>query len=318
MRRVFSILLIAGLALATGACKKAGGAKTLVMVSKGVHPYYAPCFEGFKDAAEKLGYKAEYVAPEAFELPRQVKVLEDLVARQVDGIALSALDDGGLVPVVHEATKAGIKLLTFDAPAPSTEALSYIGTANEAAGKALGEALIKLLGGKGEIAVLQGGMSAPNLNQRFAGLQAALKAAPGIKIVAREDTEGKLESTVNKAESLLQAHPHLAAFVGVSGEGAPGAAAVVKERKLAGKVQVVGFDDLPETLDHIRQGNVAFCVAQKTYLMGWLSVLRLDDAIHGKAIPKSIDTGVAMVTKANVDSYQADMRKEVAALGASK
>jgi ribose transport system substrate-binding protein len=316
MRLKHLALPLAALAALAACGRKMGGPKTLVMVSKGVHPYYAPCFEGFQDAAKKYGFKAEYAAPEAFELPKQVKVLEDLVARQVDGIALSALDDGGLVPVVAEAAKAGIKVLTFDAPAPSTAALSYIGTANEAAGQAAGEALAKLMNGKGEVAVLQGGLSAPNLNQRFAGFKKALDKAPGIKIVAREDTQGKLEDTVNKAEALLQAHPNLKAIFGVSAECAPGAASVVKERHREGKLIVAGFDDLPETLDQVRSGTLAFCLAQKTYVMGWLAVLQLKAALEGKSIPKVTDTGVVLVTKANVDSYQAEMRKEMAALSA--
>jgi ribose transport system substrate-binding protein len=279
-----------------------------------VHPYYQPCYEGFQDAAKRLGVKVEYQAPEAFELPRQVKVLEDLVARHVDGIALSALDVGGLVPVVHDAMTAGIKVVTFDAPAPSSEALCYIGTANEAAGYEAGRQLAKVLGGRGEVAVLQGGLAAPNLNQRYSGFEKALKElAPGMKIVAREDTAGKLEATMNKAEGVLQAHPRLRAIFAVSAEGAPGAAAVVKERGLAGKVVVAGFDDLPETVDYVRKGTVAFCLAQKTYVMGWMAAGRLLDAIHGKPLPKVIDTGVLLVTSANADTYQAGMRKEAQA-----
>jgi ribose transport system substrate-binding protein len=313
MRKLGALL---GICLLLSCGKNGSGVKTLVMVPKGVHPYYAPCFEGFKDAAAKYGFKAEYVAPKDFELPQQVKVLEDLVARQVAGIAISAVDDGGLVPVLAEASKAGIKVLTFDAPAPSTSALSYIGTANQAAGLSAGKALIKAMGGKGQLAVLQGGLAAPNLNQRYAGLLQALKDAPGIKLVGREDTQGKLDATVNKAEALLQAHPALTAFFGISAECAPGAAAVVKERGLQGKVLVAGFDDLPETLDGVKQGTVAFCLVQKTYVMGWLSVVKLKEALDGKELEKEIDTGVLVVDKANVGSYQADMRKEAAALAA--
>ena len=83
------------------------GVKTVVMVPKGVHPYYEPCYQGFKDAAVKFGLRSEYVAPTAFELPKQVKVIEDLIARGVDGIAVSALDNEGLVPVISDAGRVG-------------------------------------------------------------------------------------------------------------------------------------------------------------------------------------------------------------------
>src|SRR5438067_687988 len=178
--------------------------KTFVMVPKGVHPYYEPCYEGFKAAAKKYDVNVDKVDPQKFELPLQVKAIEELIAQRVDGIAISALDDAGLVPVITEATRAGIKVITFDAPAPSSQALTYIGTDNKTA----------------------------------------------------------------------------------------------------------GFDDLKDTLQGIRDGTVAFCIVQKTFKMGWLSVEALLDASKGKTLPKVTDTGVLFVTKSNVDTYMAEMKKE--------
>ena len=208
---------------------KAG--KTFVMVPKGVHPYYEPCYEGFKAAAAVYGVKTDYQAANEFEVPKQVQMLENVIARKVDGIALSALDDQGLVAVVDEAKKAGIKVITFDAPAPSSSALCYIGTMNEAAGYAGGEEMAKLMNQEGEIAVLQGGLAAPNLNDRYKGFEKALKEkAPNIRIVAREDTQGKSNVVAEKTENLLQKYPNLKAIFSVSAEGAPGAVPVLKEQ----------------------------------------------------------------------------------------
>ena len=240
-------------------------------------------------------------------------MVENLIARHVDGIAVSALDDQGLVPVIAEATKAGIKVICFDAPAPSSQALCYIGTMNEAAGYAGAIELIKLINGEGEVAVLQGGLAAPNLNDRFKGFEKAMKEkAPGVTIVAREDTQGRMDVTVNKAEAVLTAHPNLKAIFAVSAEGVPGAAVVLKEQAKGGKIVLAGFDDLPETLAGIRDGVVAYCIAQRTYKMGWLSVEKLCDAVASKPLPKTIDTGVLIITKANVNSYMLDMKQEFA------
>lgn len=285
--------------------------KVLVMVPKGVHPYYEPCFEGFQDAAKKYGVKIEYRAAKAFEVPQQVEVLENLIARHVDGIALSALDDQPLVSVIDEAMQAGIKVITFDAPAPSSKALTYIGTMNEEAGRAGAQELLKFLGTSGEVAVLQGGLAAPNLNDRYKGFEKYLREnAPGVKIVAREDVQGKIDITVNKTEALLEAHPNLKAIFCVSAEGAPGAASVLKEQGKAGKILLAGFDDLPDTLAAIRDGTVQFCIAQHTYKMGWLAVEKLLEAIEGKPLPKQIDTGVLIVNRDNVDTYMEEMKKE--------
>jgi len=286
---------------------------SLVMVPKGVHPYYEPCYQGFKDAGVKYGVKTEYRAAKAFEVPQEVEIIENLIALHVDGITVSALDDNGLKSVIQEATDSGIKVITFDAPAPSSTALCYIGTDNESAGYQAAEELIKVMNGKGQLAVLQGGLGAPNLNDRFKGFERCIKEkAPDIKIVAREDEQGKMDITVNKTEALLEAHPDLTAIFAVSAEGAPGAATVIKEQGKTGKIIVAGFDDLPETLIGIRSDIVSFCLAQRTYKMGWLSVEMLLDAIHGKPLPKVVDTGVLIITKDNVDTYMQDMKKEFA------
>jgi ribose transport system substrate-binding protein len=286
--------------------------KTFVMVPKGVHPYYEPCYEGFQAAAKKYGVKVEKVDPQKFELPLQVKVIEDLIAQKVDGIAISALDDAGLVPVIADATKAGIKVITFDADAKSSARLEYIGTNNEAAGMAAGKKVAELMKGQGNIVILQGGLGASNLNERTAGFKKAI-AGTKIKLLEVTDVAGDFSVATNKTEALLQTYPELNAIFAVSAEGAPAAAQVLKEQKKAGKILLAGFDDLKDTLEGIRDGSVAFCLVQKTFKMGWLSVEALLDAGKGKKLPPVTDTGVLFVTKENVGSYMDEMKKEYAA-----
>jgi ribose transport system substrate-binding protein len=306
----------------TGAASNpAGGTSaagmTFVMVPKGVHPYYEPCRQGFEDACKKYGITPEFRAPKEFELPQQVAELENLVSRAntVKGITISAVDDKGLVNVIKQATDAGIKVITFDAAAPSTAALCYIGTLNDAAGYAAGVEFAKAMNNSGEVVVLQGGLGTPNLNERYAGFERALKEkAPDMKIVGREDTQGKWELATSKTENLLQAHPNVKGIFGISAECIPGAANVLKSQNKAGQIVLAGFDDLPDTLAAIRSGTCTFALAQKTYKMGWESVEVLRDAIAGKEVKKQIDTGVQVITKANVDTYMEDMKKEVAQL----
>lgn len=295
-----------------GAKKEAGAAKkpVFVMVPKGVHPYYEPVYEGFKAAAAKYGVEVEMVTPPEFELTVQVKVIEDLIARRVDGITISALDDAGLVSVIADAQKAGIKVITFDAPAFSSSALTYIGTDNEAAGYEAGKKFAEVMGGTGQMAILQGGLAA-NLNLRTQGFRKAIaEFAPGIEILPLVDVEHDFAIAVNKTEALLQTYPNIKGIFAVSAEGAPAAAAVLKQQSKAGKIVLAGFDDLKDTLEGIQDGTISYCLVQKTFKMGWLSVERLLDATNGKSFPKIIDTGVLIVDKSNVDTYQEDSKEE--------
>jgi len=281
---------------------------SFVMVPKGIHPYFEPVYRGFQDAAARYGVLAEVIAPPRFDVALQVKVIEDLIARGVNGIAISANDDRGLVAVIHEAVQAGIKVITFDAPAPSSEALTYIGTDNEAAGYAAGKRMAKAMGGKGSIGILQGGLDATNLNLRTQGFKRALaEASSRITVESVMDEGGDFAESVNKTETLLAEHPDLSAIFSVSAEGAPAASAVVKRQGKTGRVLVAGFDDLGDTLQGIRDGSVAFCVVQNTYKMGWLSVEQLLDAVGGRPMPRIIDTGAVFVDRSNIDTYKAAM-----------
>jgi ribose transport system substrate-binding protein len=281
------------------------------MVPKGVHPYFEPVYRGFEDAAKKYGIVSEVDAPPRFDVALQVKVIEDLIARGVNGIAISANDDKGLVAVIHEAVQAGIKVITVDAPAPSSEALTYIGTDNESAGYEAGKRMAVEMGGSGSIAVLQGGMAATNLNLRTRGFTRALtEKAPGITVAAVVDEGGDFAMSVNKTEEILSRYPKLNAIFSVSAEGAPAAAAVLKRQGRAGRILVAGFDDLGDTLQGIREGSIVFCIVQNTYRMGWLSVERLMDAANGHAVPRVIDTGVVFVDRRNIDTYRKAMEAD--------
>lgn len=318
-----TVCLLLVVALASLGCKRSqdtasgpaaaskGRQKVFVMVPKVVGAYYEPCYQGFRDAAAKYGVKTEYRASKAMEVPQQVEIMESVIARGVDGIALSALDDQGLKAAIGEATKSGIKVITFDAPAPSSAALTYIGTMNEAAGYAAAEQLAKIMNGQGEVAVLQAGLGAPNLNERFKGFERCLREkAPDIHIVAHEDEQGKMDMTVNKTEALLQAHPNLKAIFGVSAEVCPGAAAALKQQGKAGRFILAGFDDLPDTIADIKSGVVSFCVAQRTYKMGWLSLEKLLAATAKQPLQKEYDTGVLIITRDNAASYMEEMKRE--------
>ncbi len=290
----------------------AGGRQLVfVMVPKGVHPYFEPGYRGFNAAGTRYGVRTEIDAPPRFDVVLQVKVIEDLIARGVDGIAISANDDSGLVTVIHEAALAGIKVITFDAPAPSSEALTYIGTDNESAGYEAGKRMARAMGMRGKVVILQGGLGATNLNLRTTGFKRGLaEVAPKIEIAAVVDEGGDFAESVRQTEIVFARYPDLNAIFSVSAEGAPAAAAVVKQRGRTGSTVIAGFDDLRDTLDGIRDGSISFCVVQKTYRMGWLSVERLLDAVKGRALPKVFDTGVVFVDRRNIDSFAEGMESE--------
>jgi ribose transport system substrate-binding protein len=301
------VLATAILPLACPAQAKDAADVVIAMVPKGPIPWFIDCDAGAKAEAAKLGVKYQWVLPRNTQGSTQVQVIEDLVAKKVDGIGISVNEAKSVVPAIKQATDAGIKVLTYDDDSPDSSRSMYIGTDNVSAGEVLGKAMAKALDGKGEVAIVTGELGAAGHIARIKGVKKAFEAYPDIKIVATEGTNDDLGKAVAVDEALLRGHPNLAGMVGISQVGAPSIAKVLNEKEFEdrkGKIKVFGFDDLPDALKGVKDGVVGGLVVQRPTTMCKIAVDHLYDQIQGKetTVP-NIDTGVTVVSSDNLTNY---------------
>jgi ribose transport system substrate-binding protein len=287
--------------------ERAGKTYVFALVPKSVgSPYWSACEEGMKEACKELGVEGYFVGPETTDVEKQIKIIEDFVSKKVDGIAISPNDPTAIAPVIDKILSQGIPVITFDSDAPKSKRLCYIGTDNYKAGYAAGEEMIKVLGGKGKIAIMTGSLGAYNLNERIRGFRDAIKKAPGIKEVTLQANNDDEELCFSQAENVLQANPDLAGFFGVSGTGGPGSGRAVKAAGKIGKVKIVCFDTVPMTVQFIKEGVIQATIAQKPKQMGYLAVKTLYQLAKSGKLEnlKDIDTGITVVTKENVSEFE--------------
>jgi ribose transport system substrate-binding protein len=295
------------LPLSAAAQPKDTASVVIAMVPKGPIPWFIDCDTGAKVEAAKLGVKYEWVMPRNTQGSTQVQVLEDLVAKKVDGIGISVNEAKSVVGAIKQATDSGVKVLTYDDDSPNSARSMYIGTDNVAAGRVLGAAMAKALDGKGDVAIVTGELGAAGHIARIKGVKEAFEEYPDIKVVAIEGTNDDLGKAVAVDEALLRGHPNLAGMVGISQVGAPSIAKVLNEKEFEGrkgKIQVFGFDDLPDALKAVREGVVGGLVVQRPTTMCGIAVDHLLAQIQGKETKaENIDTGVTVVTKDNITNY---------------
>jgi ABC-type sugar transport system substrate-binding protein len=200
--------------------------------------------------------------------------------------------------------EAGIPVICWDADAPDSERLAYVGTNNVNAGKVAGEEMVKIVGESGKIAILHGTLSAANAIERVDGFMEVIDQYPNLEVVAVEPTEESVATALAKAEALLQAYPDLDAFFGVTGAGVPGGAAAVLQAGKAGEVKVVGFDVVPQGIELMREGAVQALVSQKPYGMTQQALELMYGMERGEELEKEYyDTGVAVVYPENLDEF---------------
>jgi ribose transport system substrate-binding protein len=331
MKRAFNILLLVVMLLGLVACGEtatptpttapaapatgntpapaagAAGSELYVFLPKSLdNPYWDACRKGMEAEAAKLGVKAEFLGPDTADAAKQVGIFEAVIARKPAGIAVSPNDPETVKESIAKATSAGIPVISWDADAPGSQRVAYVGTDNVAAGKTAGDELAKAIDKKGKVAILTGSLTALNANQRIDGFKEALKAYPDITIVATEPTEDSIATATSKAESLMQANPDLAAFYGVTGSGVPGAGNAVKQAGKAGKVKVVGFDVVPQGIELMKAGVVQVLISQRPYGMTVKALDLLRDLHNGKpASSTNIDTGVEVVYPDTLDKFLA-------------
>lgn len=280
---------------------------TIVLVPKVAISFFDDCNNGGQEAADKLGVNYEWVVPEDTQGSTQVKVMEGLIAKHVDGIAISVNEPQSVEAVIAEAIKAGIKVICFDSDSPSSERSLYIGTDNYNTGISMGQYMAEVIGGKGQVAVITGQLGASNLNERIDGIKKAFEEFPDIEIVDIQGTDDDIARAVDVAENLFRGYPDLKGIFGVSQAGGPGIAKVLDTQEFAdkvGKVTVIAFDDLVDVINGIKAGFITATMVQRPVTMGRLSVETLYDMIkNGADLTENIDTGATIVTIENIDDY---------------
>lgn len=280
---------------------------TIAVIPKVAVPFFDDCNTGAQEAAERLGVNYQWVVPQNTQGATQVKIMEDLIARNVTGIAISVNEPKSVEGVIKQAMDAGIKVVTFDSDSANSGRSLYIGTINTEAGVTMGKSMAEALGGKGKVAIVTGQLGASNLNERIEGVKKALADYPEIEIVAIEGTEDDLARAVSVTEALLRGNPDLAGIFGMSQVGGPAVAKVLAQKEFAdrkGALKVFAFDDLPDTIQGVKDGYINGIMVQRPVTMGRLAVESLVSQIKGEAGElKDIDTGVTVVDANNLGSY---------------
>jgi ribose transport system substrate-binding protein len=258
-------------------------------------------------AAEFGDVEVLWNAPPSADQLKQKEILESYITQRVDGIAISALNGDFLTETINRAMDAGIPVVTWDSDAPASKRIAFYGVDDLASGRIMGEEAIKLLNGKGQVALITS-LGAANLQNRLNGVKEALAKAPGIVIVETYDIK---EDVIRCAEIIAtgsRRYPNLSAWISVGGWP------VFTRNALAGvdpsRTKVISFDTISPALDLLRENKVQILLGQKYFGWGTESVRLLRDIKNGKRpLAPIIDSGVDIVTRENVDAYEQQWKK---------
>jgi ribose transport system substrate-binding protein len=302
-------ILLAAAAVAMMAAPAMAANYKFAVVPKAMNnPFFDVARDGCLKRAKELGnVECIYKGPIEHEPATQAQIIQDFITQKVDGLAISVADVASMTKSIEAATAAGIPVITFDADAPGSKRLAYIGTNNKDFGLALGKQLLQLRPDGGKYAMVSGGPGAKNLAERVDGVREALKGSKWVEVngsptFCNDDSA----LAVQQMTDLRTATPDLAAIVPVGGWPmfAPeGYKAFVNKNKKdidAGKFTLVVADTLKMQLELLRDGYSNALTGQRPFEMGEKAMDALLAIKKGEKVPEVIYTGLDLVTKDNV------------------
>ena len=235
----------------------------------------------------------------------EIAAIQNMVAQGVKGIAITPTSPA-VSAALDKAIKAGVKVVLIDNDIPKwKKKSSVVATNNFKGGQLAGKFLAKKLKAGDTLGILEGNPANPALVERVTGVLSGLGAMKSkIKVVSKLETDCDQTKGATAAQTILTANPSLTAMYSACGPPALGAIQSIKNAGIKpGEIILVGFDASGDEVKAIKAGTETASVAQFPAKMGSLGIATLWAAVQGKTVPKNVDTGTALVTKANASKY---------------
>lgn len=339
MKKTFTLLVtvvllatvvasISAQALPGKSSKPAKDWKIAVVPKDSTNAWFVRMEVGVKQFAKDTGLNAFQKGPAKTDAAMQAQVIQDLIAQGVDAICVVPVDPAALEPVLGEALKKGIVVVTHEASFQENTLYDIEAFNNTAYGAFIMDNLAKAMNYEGVYTTMVGHVTNASHNEWADGGVAHQKAKyPKMTLLAAEprvESEDNLERAYERAKELFKKYPNLKGIMGTSSKDAPGVARAIEEMGLKGKVFVSGTGLPAENRTFIKNGTIqgttlwdpkdagyALCALAVKILKGEKIENGLNLGLKGyenlQFAPGSkkvlIGSGWIVITKDNVDSF---------------
>lgn len=333
-RRRFGLTLAATVGLALSLSSHTAGAQTgkkIAVLPKTLinDVFQVKIAEAAEAKAAELGIETERFASSSdVAVQDQINIIEALISRgEFGGIVLAATVAQGLGNVIKKASDAGIFVVLVDSRSDGDDFVTVIQTSNVDAASVGADYSGKLIDGKGKVAMLEGEPGGETAAQRTEGFHTGIAKFPDIELVSSITGHWTLPGGVEATEAIIAGHKDLDLIFAASDMMGVGARQVLDraadkaerdgdaaQAEKFRNVKIVGFDGVAEAVKQIWAGKFSATVAQRPDVMGNKAVEILAQLMRGEKkpsdFPKTIDSGMLLVTAENVDDYAKEIGVE--------
>lgn len=290
----------------------AGGNKRLAFVTNNASDFWTIARKGVEKAdAELADVTAEFKIPSDGTAAEQKRIVDDLLARGIDGIAISPVDPDNQTGLINDVAQKTL-VFTQDSDAPNSNRACYVGTDNVAAGRQAGDLIKEALPQGGKIMVFVGKLDARNAAERLQGIKERLAGSNVTIIDTRTDDTDRVRAKSNVSDTLVK-YPDVAGLVGLWSYNGPAIVGAVRDAGKTGQVKIIAFDEEDETLAGIKDGSIYGTVVQQPYQFGYQAIKLMAAVLKGdkSGIPanKQLFVETRVIKQPDVDAFTKEINQ---------
>jgi ribose transport system substrate-binding protein len=299
-------LICAAVLVVAGCTREQSSAKRLAFITNNAADFWTIARKGTEKADTELADVTVEFRLGDGTAAAQKRILDDLLAKGVAGIAISPVDPANQTAMLNDASSQAL-VVTHDSDAPDSKRECYVGTDNVAAGRQAGDLIKEALPQGGKIALFVGKLDARNAQERLQGIKEAISGANIDIIDVRTDDTDSVRAKANVSEMLV-GHPEVAGLVGLWSYNGPTILNAVRDAGKIGQVKIIAFDEDDETLAGVKSGAIVGTVVQQPFEFGYQAITLLAKVLKGdrSGIPptRQIFIPTKLIRQNNVDEFK--------------
>ena len=297
---------IALMALVLGSASLAhaqSGERIAVFTKNQTNPFFQAVRLGADSAAKQLNARVtHYVPTKPDSIPEQMSQIEDVIVKRPDAIVFTPVDYKAMGPAVGKINAAKIPVVNVTDRSETGTFVAFVGASDYQLGLEIGKYLIKAMGGTGNLVVLEGVKGSLTSIDRVRGMNDALKAAPGVKVVASQPGNYQRLQALQVMENLMQSHPKIDGVFAANDAMASGA---IEALDGAGrKALVVGINGTKEAVDAIKAGKMLASGDYNGFLQGCVSTMTAIRELRKLPVEKDVVFPATVIDKNNLSQYE--------------
>ncbi|MEZ5889019.1 MAG: sugar ABC transporter substrate-binding protein [Xanthobacteraceae bacterium] len=278
--------------------------ETIAVFTKNqTNPYFQAVRVGADAAAKTLGANViQYIPTKPDSIPEQLSQVEDVIVKKPDAIVFIPVDAKALVPAVEKINAAGIPVTNITDRIAEGKLVAYVGADDYNIGLSTARALLKAIGGKGNVVILEGVKGSLTNSDRVRGFSDALKEFPNVKLLASQPANYQRLQALQVMENLIQSFPQIDGVLAANDAMAIGALEALDGANR--KAAVVGINGSREAIELIKSGRLLASGDFNGFIQGCYGVEIAVRNLRKEGTPKEIILKPKVIDKTNYQPYE--------------